>query len=403
MKCLLALIFLAFTTSALAQAWKVLPKGVRIIGLRNVSTGRIDKNFNQSGQESSLGASFRVDATTFNAMTGNVIVPGTDVDQAAYNKLVVGEYKVDADAQFNVNGMGFGYGITDRMMFYGEIAYYQAQVRARMKRTSGNTYEETARLLEMNGGTQNAIIAENLRQMVDAQEGTIQSVVTNYYGYKPIGDWYGTGYGDMETGVMMKLIDHGVTGLMFYPGVILPTGRQDDPDILQDQGFGDGQFDLFGEVATGYVLNDKISFGSMLRLTYQAPTTKTLRVPQERDFQLSAQEGEFDVKYGNKLNFTLNSTLTLNDWISVTPVYRFMLQEKAEYESSYGKANEYLAYNSDRMEHQAQLTTTFSSITPFLKKQFLLPAQVNVNLVKTISGHNVPAQERFEVEFRMLF
>ena len=109
------------------------------------------------------------------------------------------------------------------------------------------------------------------------------------------------------------------------------------------------------------------------------------------------------MKYGDKINWTLNSTISINDWVSFTPVYRFMYQMPSEYDSEYKAANEYLAYNSDRIEHQAQLTTTFSSITPFLKKEFLLPAQVNVNLVKTISGQNVPSVSRFEVEFRMLF
>jgi hypothetical protein len=401
MKLLAGLFLLSATSSLYAQAWKVLPKGVRIVGTRNVTTSKITKNFNQSGIESSLGASFRVDASTFNEMTGNLIAP--NLDPAAYNSLVVGEYEVDADAQFNVQGTGFGYGITDRVMFYGELAYYNANVRARMSRTSGNTYEDVARLLEQNGGAQNTIVAENLRQMIDANEGTIQSVITNYYGYKPIGDWYGKGFGDMEAGIMAKVIDKGVTGLMLYPGVVLPTGRQDDPDILQDVGFGDGQFDIFGEAATGYVVNDKLSFGTMFRYTYQAPTTKNLRVPTQRDFKLSDQTGEFNVKYGDRIRWTLNSTYTLNDWISFTPIYRFMYEMEAEYDSKYGVANDYLAYNTDKVEHQVQLTTTLSSITPFLKKEFLLPAQVNVNLVKTIAGRNIPNMDRFEVEFRMLF
>jgi hypothetical protein len=401
MKLLAGLFLLGATSSLYAQAWKVLPKGVRIIGTRNVTTSKITKNFNQSGIESSLGASFRVDASTFNAMTGNLIAP--NLDPAAYNSLVVGEYKVDADAQFNVQGTGFGYGITDKVMFYGELAYYNANVRARMSRTSGNTYEDVARLLEQNGGAQNTIVAENLRQMIDANEGTIQSVITNYYDYKPIGDWYGKGFGDMETGIMAKVIDKGVTGLMLYPGVVLPTGREDDPDILQDVGFGDGQFDIFAEAATGYVVDDKLSFGTMFRYTYQAPTTKTLRVPTQRDFKLSDQSGEFDVKYGDRIRWTLNSTYTVNDWISFTPIYRFMYEMQAEYDSKYGVANDYLAYNTDKLEHQVQLTTTLSSITPFLKKEFLLPAQVNVNLVKTLAGRNIPNMDRFEVEFRMLF
>lgn len=386
-----------------SQVWKTLPKGVRIVGYRNVTTTKVTSNFNNSGNETSLGTSFRVDANTFNKMFKTPLVPGRDVDEAAYNNLVVGDYKVDAEAQFNVHGTGFGYGITDKVMFYGEMTHYNAQVNANISRTSGNTYEETARILEKNGGLQNQWIAENLRNMVDADESTIQSVVVNHYKYKPIGNWYGKGYGDMETGLMAKIIDKGVWGLMLYPGVILPTGRQDDPDILQDVGFGDGQFDLFGEMATGYVINDHVSFGTLFRYTYQAPTSKTLRIPSERDFQLSANKGKFDVKYGDKINWSFLSTFAINDWLAFTPVYRFMYQMQSQYDSQYTDANKYLAYNTDKTEHQAQLTTTISSIQPFLKKQFILPAQINVNVVRTISGKNVPNVGRFEVEFRMLF
>jgi hypothetical protein len=401
MKILLSLFLVVLPLKIFGQAWKVLPKGVRILGYRNVTTSKITKNFNQSGQESSLGSSFRIDASTFNEMSGNLI--SGNLDPKAYNALTIGAYRVDADAQFNVQGMGFGYGITDKIMFYGELAYYNATIKSKITRTSGNTYEEVARLLEKAGGTGNNLLAENLRQMIDANEGTIQSTITNYYGYKPLGDWYGKGYGDMETGFMMNLVDKGVYGLTFYPGVILPTGREDDPDILQDVGFGDGQYDLFSELTSGYVFNDHLSFGSTVRYTYQAPTSKELRVPSSRDFQLSADKDNFEVKYGDKINISLFSTISLNDWVSFTPTYRFMNQGEAEYQSSNKDANRFLAYNSDRREHLAMLTTTFSSITPFLKKEFPLPAQVNINLVRTINGKNVPDVSRFEAEFRMLF
>jgi hypothetical protein len=252
-----------FNSAAWGRAWKVLPKGVRILGYRNVITNQITKNFNSQGQESTLGASFKVDASTFNEMTNNMI--SSSLDPSSYNNLVVGEYKVDAGAQFHVQGTGFGWGLTDRVMFYAELAYYKAIVKANIKRTAGNTYEQVARTSEQAGGLLNNAVGENLRNMIDAKETTVQSVVTNYYGYKPIGDWYGSGYGDMETGFMTKLIDRGYTGLLFYPGVILPTGRVDDPDILQDIGFGNGNVGMFGEIATGYVLSDKFSLGATLR------------------------------------------------------------------------------------------------------------------------------------------
>lgn len=404
MKWLLATLTLGASLEASAQVWKTLPKGVRILGYRNVVTSKVNSNFNQFRSESSLGAQFKVDAATLDQIPafGGTLAQTLPVD--VYKNLAVGEYAVDAAAQFNVHGTGFGYGISDRVMFYGEVAYYNARVDAKITRKKGNTYEEVADYLEeQNGGVLDATLAANLRSMIDANEKTVQSFITNHYGYKPIGDWYGSGYGDMETGLMVRAIDKGIWGLLIYPGVILPTGRQDDPDILQDVGFGDGQFDVFTEMGTGYVFNDYLNFGTTLRYTYQAPTSKELRVPTARDFTLSSEKDKFDVKYGDKINWMVNSTFGISDWLSFTPVYRFMYQMKAEYNSENAQADEFLSYNSDKMEHQVQLTTTVSSIQPFLKKKFLLPAQINVNLVQTVAGKNVPKVGRFELELRMLF
>jgi hypothetical protein len=222
MKWSLLLLSLSISTGAFAQVWKTLPKGVRILGYRNVTTSKVNSNFNQFGSSSPLGSSFRVDAGTLSAASGGAFNPN-DFNSDAYNKFVVGDYKVDAEAQFNVQGTGFGIGLTENVMFYAEVAYYSAQVNSNIKRTSGNSYEQTARALEMAGGDVNAGTAETLRSFIDADESTIQSFITNHYKYKPIGNWTGTGYGDMETGAMIKMVDRGVWGVMLYPGVILPT------------------------------------------------------------------------------------------------------------------------------------------------------------------------------------
>lgn len=405
MKWLLALGILAASGATFAQTWAQLPKGVRALGYRNVWTSPIKSNFNQFRSESPLAPTFRIDASTLNDMAGNILIPGEDIDASAYNELLVGEYNVDAKAQANVHGFGMAYGLTDKVMMYVEVAYYNANVGADIKRSKGNNFKDIAdKIARKNNPTYNdQLLDEALRRMIDIDSRNIQSVVMNHYGYKPIGDWNGKGYGDMETGVMIKAIDKGTWGLQLFPGVVLPTGTQDDPDILQDIGFGDGQFDVFGELGTGYIVNDNLSFGTRLRYTYQAPTDKELRIPESRDFPLSAEKGKFNVKYGDKINFMFNSTLAFNDWFSITPVYRYLYQMKSEYDSSYGQANEYLSYNSDKQEHQAQLTASISSIQPFLKKKFALPAQFNFNIVQTVAGKNVPKVGRFEVELRLIF
>ena len=400
MKKALAFVLMTVAGFAHAQAWKTLPQGVRIIGYRNVITSKVDSNFDRMRSESPLGAQFRVDMSTINSITSG---EASNVLGAGFNDLVVGEYKVDAEAQFNVQGTGFGYGITDRVMFYAEISYWNANVDAKIKRTQKNNYKQVANGLQNGGGITNGVGAESLNNLPDVNESFIQSVVTDYYGYKPIGRWQGAGYGDMETGVMARVVDKGVWGLLLYPGVILPTGRVDDPDLLQDVGFGDGQMDIFSEVATGYVLNDRLSFGTTLRYTHQMAKDMRLRIPDGQDLTLSPNKGSFNVKYGDRVNLMLNSTMRMNDWLSFTPVYRYMYQLPSTYQSEYSAANKYLGYNTDKQEHQVQLTTTFSSITPFLKKQFVLPAQINMNVVQTVGGKNVPKVGRFELELRMLF
>ena len=87
----------------------------------------------------------------------------------------------------------------------------------------------------------------------------------------------------------------------------------------------------------------------------------------------------------------------------MTPAYEVNYQMSSEYDSIYDDANEYLAYNSDRVGHVARLTTTISSIQPYLKKKFVLPATINLNLQQTVAGQNVPRMGRVELEFRMLF
>ncbi len=405
MKWLIGIAYLGLAGTSFAQTWAQLPKGVRCLGYRNVTTSPIKSNFNQFRSESSLSTSFRLDAQVLNKMAGNIIIPGQDLDEKAYKELLVGEYGVDAQARANVHGFGLAYGLTDKIMLYGEIAYYNANVDSRIKRLKGNNYKAVEDYLRNKPGAtySDKAISELVRNLPDVNEHNVQSAIVNEFNYKPIGAWQGKGYGDMETGVMFKAIDKGTWGLQIYPGVILPTGTQDDPNVLQDIGFGDGQVDVFGELGTGYIVNDNLSFGTRFRYTYQTPTSKELRVPTSRDFPLSAESGKFDVKLGNKLNFMVNSTLAFNDWFSLTPVYRYLYQAKSQYDSEYKTANEFLSYNSDKQEHQVQLTASVSSIQPFLKKKFALPAQFNINVVQTVAGKNVAKVGRFEVELRLIF
>ncbi len=384
-----------------------LPKGVRMLGYRNVTTSKIDASYNQSQAESPLSYQLKVDAETLSQASDAVNVYFEQlraINPAAYDQFTYGEYRVSGEAKLNVHGLGLGYGITDRLTVYGVLPYYRADVQVKFKQLRRSNTQQIAEAVEDSSRDDPDSAVGNIAYALPEASGPLmQSVVVNTYGYKEVGDWHGTGYGDLELGATYKLVDRGWWGASLTGGAVAPTGRVDDPDLLQDVGFGDGQWDAFAESAAGYTWDDSLRFGTILRYTYQAPSRKILRVPTNRDFTMSAQKGEFDVKFGDKIDSTWLATYSFNDWFSLTPAYELNYQTSSRYESKYGAANDYLAYNSDRIAHVARLSGSVSTIQPFLKKQFLLPAQLNINVQQTVGGKNVPKVGRFEVELRVMF
>jgi len=388
-----------------AQVWKTLPQGVRMLGYRNVTTTTINSEYNQGQAETPLSYSLNANASSLASISDSVsyyLEQLRTINPAAYDQFSYGQFTVGGEARLNVNGLGLGWGLTDRLTVYGIMTYYSANVRVKYKQLKQSNTQEIADSL---GGASDGddAIAAITAALPSSSGNMLQSVIVNTYGYNEVGDWYGAGYGDTELGATYGLIDRGYWGLSLTGGVTAPTGREDDPDLLQDIAFGDGQWDVFTEAAIGYAVNDALRFGSYLRYTYQAPADKTLRIPTSREIPLSANKGSFNVKYGDRVDASFLTTATVNDWLSFTPAYEFFYQLPSNYESSYGAANDYLAYNSDRMGHTARFSTSVSSIQPYLKKKFVLPATLSLHVQQTIAGKNVPKVGRFELELKLLF
>lgn len=404
---LLALSSLFVVSGAYAQVHRTLPKGVRMLAYRNVNTTKIDATYNQAQAVTPLSYNINANAATLEG-AGTAAKLYFEQLQAispeAYDQLTFGEFNVSAVAQVQVHGFGGGYGISEKLTVYGILPYYTARVNMKYKQIRGSNSQEIADQVQQAGqGDIDSTLGNITNAIPSATGNVVQSVLVNTFGYQEIGDWQGSGYGDFELGAMYRLIDRGTWGFAVSSGVVAPTGRQDDPDLLQDIAFGDGQWDAFVEGAYGFVLNDSLMFGTTLRYTYQAPAEKTLRVPTNRDSTISDTKGDFIVKYGDKVDAVFSSTYTFNDWFSLTPAYEVNYQMSSQYDSVYGDANGYLEYNSDRIGHVGRLSASISSIQPFLKKKFALPAQINFNVQQTLAGKNVPKMGRFEVELRMLF
>ncbi len=398
---------------ALGSYYDTLPKGVRAVVLRQVTTDNINSSFTGNQQEKEYFLKLSLDARALEgaqAIFSNYLQALKAQSPAAYDALQLGEYEISAHAQVDVQGLGVAYGITDRLTSYVSFPYFKANVNIDMVRTKGNNNEEVQRLLRVNNSdpttvsTVNSIILGVTNSLPDASGGVIQSAVVNYYGYRPIGDWQGQGLGDIELASIYRLTDWADAGLATTLGIVLPTGRTDDPDIIQDFAFGDGQFDLFAEFGGGFRAGVSNWYSdSSLRYTFQAPATKTLRVPDSPEYPLGSKKATFYEKLGDKIDFFAGETYKFNDMFSSTLSYLYNYTFESNYESAYPEANTILAKDTAKSSHIGKVEVAFTTVELFKKNKFFAPISVSVSGQKTIRGQNIPNYTRYDLEFRLFF
>lgn len=398
---LLILIFSMFSTNyVFAQYFKTLPEGVRLFAYRYVNVAEVDSSFNKTKSVSPYSYKFEADAKALSSISEFKAFFQTAGLPESFS---LGSYHLKAKGDVKVDGYGFGYGLTNKLTAYASLPIYKANVKLDYKRAKGNNYKEVSNSMQSSGSSFNQMMGGMIENLPDLDGPTIQSIVVNTFDYKPVGSWEGQGPGDLELGLIYNLKDETTYGFASSFGVVLPTGRIDDPDTIQDFGFGDGQPDMFVEAGGSVSPIDSLWFNTSLRYTYQFASEKNLRIPYSEDISFSDKKGTFREKLGNMWNYTLQADYAINDWFSFATSYLYDYQEKAHYESQYGKANEYLANETESSASNLRFDLTLSSITPFLKKKFILPAQMKLSYQTMIAGMNTNKIDRIEFEFRMMF
>lgn len=406
LKIILFLFSLVVTTQVHAQYYKTLPKGVRLGVVRNVQTSNIDSEFNRNKSENPLSYEIDASATNLEGIDDERVKAILDILKQypeAYNNLSGGSYKISANAQMNIMGYGMAYGITDIVTAYTALPMYDARVKMKYRRTKGNTFQDTAELLQGEPDDEAGTIGNIVEELPDIDGALIQSLVTNTFNYNEVGDWQGQGPGDLEFGILYNFHTAYDYGLLLTFGGVAPTGYVDDPDTLQDVGFGDGQWDAFVEFGGSYIFNSRFVTNSWLRYTHQFAADKRLRIPIDQEVNAGSETGTFNEKLGDKIMFDLDVDYIPSDWYNFNIAYVYEYIGESSYESQYGEANDYLAFNSDSSSHNIRLKAELNSVNKFTQNEFAIPAQIKFFYQTMVGGYNTPKVDRYEIEFRMFF
>lgn len=388
-----------------AAYYETVPKKVRLLAVRQVVSNSVTNFFEANMKSQPLGLNAKIDAEALRAVQALDDYYFETLERyapEAYDKFNAGKWELDAKAKAKVFGVGFAYGWTDRLMTVVSLPYYDVRVMLEAKRIEGNNYEEVAQIIREGEGRLRGLSVDT-SDFPDASGELIQSVLVNYYGYAPGGEWHGKGYGDLDVYAKYRLTDWLDGGMAVVLGFLAPTGEEENEDVLQDVSFGNGYWTAYSEFGGGQRITSNISYDAWVRGSYNFERNVEKRIPEDYDFFLSTEKGTFKEKPGMKLETSFSLTYEFNDWWSVTPEYLYSYLQPTEYESPYTLANNILSYKSEEESHTAKMGIMFSSITPFLKGKIAVPFSANLTLEQTVIGKNVPDLFLASLEIRLIF
>ena len=246
---------------------------------------------------------FNLDANSIygaNEVLNNYFDELKSINPEAFNSFQIGQYEINPSANIEVDVYGFGFGLTNKTTVYFGVPFYRAVVNVEFKRTGGNNYDE---IKEMLGDNDSGIVGQITNGLPDITEGVIQTVLIDHYGTSPIGTWSGEGVGDIEAGIMHQIYRGKNFGALTKFGTIFPTGKMENPDILQDISFGDGQVDAFVEAGIGATFfGGSLEYTFNSRYTYQFSSQKTRRIPDMEGISLGVNKTQITEKLGNKFD-----------------------------------------------------------------------------------------------------
>jgi hypothetical protein len=401
MQIFLVLITTLFSLFAQARVDDTLPSGVRMLLVRRVNTNDIKDLKNFSGDSESYGTTVNIDAqklATVPEINEYVLNDLKNRDPIAYEQLSAGTHSFDVQANVDVTAFAFAYAPSNSLMFFGHVPYFNAQVSINHHLVKGDNYAEiNSRLLLKSGSG----LSLNYESLPTADKQTVQDVITNYYGYAPLGTWYGKGFGDTELAMKYRFVRRGDLGASVTLGAILPTGRIDNADIIQDFGFGQGHLGNFIEVGIGKSLKE-YSLSLSSRVDYYHPESFWLR-PSATNSDLTEEKYSFKVTPALTATHTAALDYSFSRDVAASAALVYYHKGQSTYESQYEHHNQTLARVSGKNSLTAKGEISLSTVQSYLTKKKFIPLDLSVMVEKTIHGINTPNTTLYSAQLRLFF
>jgi hypothetical protein len=245
-------------------------------------------------------------------------------------------------------------------------------------------------------------LAQFASQFQKVRAETLQRVIQDM-GYAPVGSWSGSGIGDVEAGVKWNYLKRENISTLLEVGVRAPTGRKDDPDIIQDIPFGDGQWDVWTSLGVDYKPLSFLRINQTLTGTVQLPDNKMFRTPEDANSPLTERYEQVYFDLGDSIQ-TDTSIVTKLFWrFSSGLSYTRSWKGEDNYIRPDGTVSYFLNSDTKREREVVGFEFLYSSVEDYQRGVTPIPMMMWVNLDRTISGRNVPDNDLLSFTAQFFF
>lgn len=396
--------------SLMAASYDTLPKNVNTLVFKQVIASKIQSEFNETGENETLNLKEEFTSSRLEDISSVIKTYFEElraISPDAYKNFSLGEFSANVAADVNAQGIGYGFGITDRLTVYGSLPIYHIQTEIKFRQTKASNLASVQATIR-NASPDSALgkfVKDLTLQLPNTNEELLQSLVTNYYGYKPIGKWEKDALGDAEIGFIYRLTDFSDRGVALSTGAVLPTGSADDPDSLQDVSTGDGQYDAFVEIASGIsFLDSSLQFDVKGRYTYQFESQKEVRWIEDANLPLAKTKRTVNQKLGDKIDASLTATYYPTYWMNLSSSYMM---------GSTGQTNYYditdpdvknaLEADTSSSSQWIKIGIGFSTVEAYKRKKFDVPVDIGISAQRLLNAKNTASYDRIDLDFRLYF
>lgn len=405
MKSYLILSSLLISSAAFGfETTKVLPKGVRNLDVRSVYTATSVKT-DPEGNEISLANDLYKPLKFKNVLQGEEGLKRTQLKafmlaRGFDDEDTVGEFRASLNAQINVVAPILAWGLSDRTTLAVAVPYYSTSTDINV---GFRTNEGGERLIQaFTDPSVNYYYAavEAAQKFQNAVGRLNERLVAN--SYEELSAWNQTGWGDTTVALKSLNLNDPHFRIASTVGFVAPTGRKDNPSILTDLPFGDGQWDVFGQLTFDQYIFGNVFFNQFGKYTYQAPGRRTVRwktseetvmaVPHPTSYKLGDK-----VDAGFSLQFEQESgivggigtayfrkyadTWDVNDIAVKSELQRDTAQDAVYWEAKLG----------------------YSTVSAYQRKEFALPLSISAEYKKQYQSRNMPITDFAQFDLNLFF